>query len=117
MAMKPDVAEKYNVHTLSELMKVSDPIAVGLYGEFCSTRRLFTVDGKTFGTSFQSVNGLEGAIRYNALASNEVDVIDAFSTDALIEKQGLTLIEDDIHFFPPYYAANVVRQETLDKFP
>lgn len=117
MAMKPDVAEKYNIHTLSELMKVSDQLRLGCTVNFAQREDCLPLMEKTFGTSFQSVNGLEGAIRYNALASNEVDVIDAFSTDALIEKQGLTLIEDDIHFFPPYYAANVVRQETLDKFP
>ncbi len=44
-------------------------------------------------------------------------MIDAFATDALLEKQGLTLIEDDVGFFPPYDAVNLVRQETLDKYP
>ena len=27
------------------------------------------------------------------------------------------VLPDDIGFFPPYYACNFVRQETLDKYP
>ena len=46
-----------------------------------------------------------------------MDVIDAFATDALLQKEGLALLEDDAGFFPPYYAVNLVRQQTLDKFP
>ena len=59
----------------------------------------------------------DGSIRYQAISSDEVDVIDAFSIDALLEKEGLVLLEDDTGFFPPYYAVNLVRQDTLDRFP
>ncbi len=46
-----------------------------------------------------------------------MDVIDAFATDALLEKTGLVRLTDDVGFFPPYYAINMVRQEVLDKYP
>ena len=29
----------------------------------------------------------------------------------------LVCLEDDKHFFPPYYAVPLVKQETLDKYP
>lgn len=44
-------------------------------------------------------------------------MIDAFSTDAQLTKQKVTLMEDDINFFPPYYAVNLVRQDTFEKYP
>jgi osmoprotectant transport system permease protein len=35
-------------------------------------------------------------------------VIDGFSTDGLLEKYGLAVLQDDRHFFPPYEAAAVL---------
>ena len=47
----------------------------------------------------------------------ESDVVDAFSTDGLLKKFGLTVLEDDQHFFPPYYAVPVIRSEVLEAHP
>lgn len=44
------------------------------------------------------MNGLEGNIRYQALTSGKVDVIDAFETDAILKKMDLVKLEDDIEF-------------------
>ena len=44
-------------------------------------------------------------------------MIDAFSTDAQLTKQKVTLMEDDINFFPPYYAVNFVDAELLESDP
>jgi len=56
-------------------------------------------------------------LMYKALADGAVDVIDAFSTDGRIPAYNLLVLEDDKQFFPPYYGAPLVRQETLKKFP
>lgn len=55
-------------------------------------------------------------LMYKALADGAVDVIDAFSTDGRIPAYNLFVLEDDKEFFPPYYGAPLVRQETLKKF-
>ena len=70
-----------------------------------------------YGVKFKEVSGLDASVRYTAIDSGKVDVVDAFSTDALLYKLGLTVLPDDIGFFHPYYACNFVRQETLDKYP
>ena len=44
-------------------------------------------------------------------------MVDAFSTDGLLKKFGLTVLEDDQHFFPPYYAVPVIRSEVLEAHP
>ena len=49
--------------------------------------------------------------------SDESDVIDAFQTDGLLKKFGLTVLEDDKNYFPPYYAIPVVRGEVLEEHP
>lgn len=48
---------------------------------------------------------------YEAVAKNEVDVICAFTTDGRIAAYDLQPLSDDRGFFPPYFAAPVIRAE------
>jgi osmoprotectant transport system permease protein len=52
-----------------------------------------------------SVQPLAPAVKYQALASGAVDVIDGYSTDGLLARYDLVTLTDDKHFFPPYEAA------------
>ncbi|MFN2366902.1 MAG: glycine betaine ABC transporter substrate-binding protein, partial [Desulfurivibrionaceae bacterium] len=72
---------------------------------------------KTYGFSFGKVVNLDPAIMYEAIREEQVDVITAFSTDSRIEGYNLVLLEDDRNYFPPYYAAPVIRQQTLSRYP
>lgn len=117
MSVRPDTAQRYQIRTLSQLMQAAPQLRLGCTVEFIQRGDCLPLLEERFGTSFQSEKGLDSSIRYQAIAAGEIDVIDAFATDALLEKQGLTLIEDDVGFFPPYDAVNLVRQETLDKYP
>ncbi|MDF1578278.1 MAG: glycine betaine ABC transporter substrate-binding protein [Desulfobulbales bacterium] len=47
----------------------------------------------------------------------QVDLITAFSTDSRIEGYNLILLEDDRKYFPPYFAAPVIRRQTLSRYP
>jgi len=44
-------------------------------------------------------------------------VTDAFATDSQIIQYNLKILKDDKNFFPPYYAAPIIRKEVLDKHP
>jgi osmoprotectant transport system permease protein len=46
-----------------------------------------------------------------------VDVIDGYSTDGLIARYDLTVLEDDRGFFPPYEAAALVGRRLADEAP
>jgi osmoprotectant transport system substrate-binding protein len=54
---------------------------------------------------------------YRALAAQQVDMIAANSTDGPIRALGLTALEDDKHYFPPYQAVPLVRDEALRRWP
>lgn len=54
---------------------------------------------------------------YKAVHENNVQVIDGYSTDGRIKAFDLITLEDDKSNFPPYYAAPIIRNETLRKFP
>src|SRR5699024_9238173 len=53
----------------------------------------------------------------NAVREKEVDVISGYSTDGRVKAYDLKLLKDDKHVFPPYYAAPLVRQDVLEKYP
>ena len=54
---------------------------------------------------------------YSAVAEGDVDVITAFATDGRIQSMDLAILEDDLNFYPPYYAAPLVRQDLLEESP
>lgn len=60
---------------------------------------------------------MDPGLMYRAVADGAVDVIDGFATDGRIKAYNLVILEDDKGFFPPYYAAPLVRDETLEKYP
>ncbi len=60
---------------------------------------------------------MDPGLMYQACADGAVDVICAFATDGRIKAYGLTTLEDDKQFFPPYFAAPIIRSQTLQKHP
>ncbi|MFP4378979.1 MAG: glycine betaine ABC transporter substrate-binding protein [Candidatus Sumerlaeia bacterium] len=73
---------------------------------------------EAYGFRFDSTpRQMDPGLMYKALADGQVDVIDGFATDGRIPAYNLVALEDDKNFFPPYYAAPVVREETLVEHP
>lgn len=60
---------------------------------------------------------MNAALMYDALREGRVDLIAGYSTDGRIEAYDLKVLEDDRGYFPPYYAAPLVRTSTLDEYP
>jgi osmoprotectant transport system substrate-binding protein len=52
-----------------------------------------------------------------ALADKQVDLAAGNSTDGLIPVLDLAILGDDKHYFPPYYAVSIVREEALARHP
>lgn len=117
MSVTPDTAEKFGLKTLSDLIVKSGELKLGCTVEFVDRQDCLPLLQSSHGVQFKEVNGLDASIRYTAISSQKVDVVDAFSTDALLYKLGLVTLTDDINFFPPYYACNFVSQKTLDQYP
>ena len=54
---------------------------------------------------------------YRALNAHQVDMIAANSTDGPIQAFGLVALQDDRHYFPPYDAVPLVRNDALRRWP
>jgi glycine betaine/choline ABC-type transport system substrate-binding protein len=52
-----------------------------------------------------------------ALRDHQIDLAAGNTTDGLIPALDLFVLEDDRHYFPPYEAVPVVREQTLQQHP
>ena len=60
---------------------------------------------------------INDAVMYKAIYERKLDVVSGYGTDGRIEAYQLVSLEDDKKIFPPYYAAPIVRERTLERFP
>lgn len=60
---------------------------------------------------------MDMGLLYRALAEGQADIVAGNSTDGQIDALGLFMLRDDKHYFPPYEAAPVVRQDLLERHP
>ena len=60
---------------------------------------------------------ISDAVMYKAAYEKQLDVISGYSTDGRLKAYGLVVLTDDKSIFPPYYAAPIIREDALRKFP
>lgn len=105
IAVRQETAARYHLVTLSDLARVAKSLRAGLTPDFIGRADGLPGLQKSYGLSFGQVRALLPAIKYQALAAGEVDVIDGYSTDGFIARYDLVILQDDHRFFPPYEAA------------
>ncbi|MYD95981.1 MAG: ABC transporter permease subunit [Gammaproteobacteria bacterium] len=59
--------------------------------------------------------GIEHALAYQAIADGAIDLTDAYSTDGELNRYALTVLDDDLGFFPVYLAVPLVRVDLDDR--
>ncbi|MGV8982520.1 glycine betaine ABC transporter substrate-binding protein [Clostridium sp.] len=117
LAMKRDAAEKLNISTYSDLASKGSGLKFGAEYDFYEREDGYKGLEKTYGFTFKGKTELDIGLKYEAINSNNVDVINAFSTDSMLKQYDLKVLGDDKNFFPSYYATTLVREETLKKYP
>ncbi|MBD3256740.1 MAG: ABC transporter permease subunit [Candidatus Lokiarchaeota archaeon] len=110
-------AEKYNWETFSDLEPYADELKAGFPSEFMERPDGYPGFVNAYGFRFGEVYDMEQALMYRAAKKGTVDVISAYITDGRIIAFDLKPLVDNRDFFPDYFAAPVVREATLDKYP
>lgn len=108
IAVRREMARRLQLRTLSDLARVSATMRAGLTPDFIGRPDGLPGLAKAYGIRFRSVRALLAAVKYQALAAGEVDVIDGYSTDGFIVRYDLVVLQDDRGFFPPYEAAALI---------
>lgn len=117
VTMRADVADSLGVTKVSDLVDKASGLTLGCTQEFLERPDGLKGLQTKYGMRFKQVNGMDPGLTYAAVRDKKVDVIDAFATDGRIATFNLKVLEDDKQFFPPYYAAPIIREDTLQKYP
>lgn len=115
LAVKEELAKKHNLTTYSDLAAISEGLRFAAEYDFFEREDGYPGLEKTYGFQFIEKSEIDIGLKYGAIGTGEVDVINVFSTDGRLKEEGLVVLEDDAYFFPNYAAATIVRQEILDK--
>jgi osmoprotectant transport system substrate-binding protein len=130
MVIRGDDARRLGLKTISDAVRVSNPTSDNKPSDIGHPMRLGV--GYEFESRPDGLPGLEAAyglhlagpprtmdlgLLYRALASGQVDMAAGNSTDGPIRALGFTVLEDDRHYFPPYEAVPLVREDSLRSHP
>lgn len=113
-----DFAEKHHLQKVSDLKPLVNDLRLGVDNSWLK-RKGDGYEGfvKEYGFEFGHTFPMQIGLVYKAVQSGKMDVVLAYTTDGRINAYKLEVLEDDKHFFPPYDASPVARNDVLKQHP
>ena len=111
-------ARRLHVRTISDAAAFAPKWQAGFGYEFMERRDGYQGLVRTYGLRFKAPPRImDLGLLYKSLLEKQVDLVAGNSTDGLIAAHDLVILQDDRHYFPPYQAVPIVRQQTLTRHP
>jgi osmoprotectant transport system substrate-binding protein len=118
MEIRGEDARRLNVKTLSQAAEFAPQWRAGFGYEFMERPDGYRGLVATYGLHFaEQPRIMDLGLLARALKDHQIDLAGGNTTDGLIPVLGLFVLEDDRHYFPPYEAVPVIRQQTLQQYP
>jgi len=116
IAIRGDDARSKSITRLSDL-KAHPELRLGLSQEFIGRADGWPGLKRAYELPFETPRGIDHGIAYEAIGGHQIDATDIYSTDAKIDRYGLTVLEDDRHYFPRYDAVLLYRANLPQRLP
>jgi osmoprotectant transport system permease protein len=110
LGMKETTAAERVIRSISDLRNNPD-LVMRFSNEFMERDDGWIPMQRRYGLPQSDVRGIEHGLAYEAIDKGVIHVTDLYSTDPKINKLGLRVLEDDLGFFPAYYAVYIYRAE------
>jgi osmoprotectant transport system permease protein len=118
MLVRGEDAKRLGLRTISDVSPHAGRLRAGFGYEFLQRQDGYPGLARTYGLQFAAPpTAMDLSLIYRALAERQVDFIAGDATSGLIQAYGLTMLEDDRRYFPPYDAAAIVRSPVLLAHP
>lgn len=117
LVIRKDLAEQYNIKTYSDLAKYSKDFTFGAEYDFYEREDGFDALCKEYEMKFKKSVDLDIGLKYDAINSKEIDIMNVFTTDGQLSNSNVVLLDDDKEFYQTYYCGTIVRNNTLKKYP
>lgn len=116
LGMRAAQARELGIRSISDLARFAPRLELGADYEFFQRAEWSALE-RAYGLAFRASRSMDPALMYEALASGEVDVISAFSTDGRIPALDIALLEDDRGVIPPYDAIVLASPRVAEELP
>jgi len=111
-------ARRLGLKTISQAAAYTPRWRAGFGYEFMERPDGYKGLAATYGLRFaESPRIMDLGLLARALKEKQVDLAAGNTTDGLIPALDLFVLEDDRHYFPPYEAVPIIRQEMLARHP
>ena len=117
IAVSKKFADENNLKTISDLARVKDKIKAGFTREFNDREDGYPGLKKLYQFEIPNIKEFEPKLRYVAVQSGDINLVDAYSTDPELAQYNMVILKDDKHLFPPYQGSPMMHEETLKKYP
>jgi glycine betaine/choline ABC-type transport system substrate-binding protein len=118
MTIRGDDARARHLRTLSDAVGDAAGFTLGAGYEFLTRPDAYGALNRAYAIKWTAPpRSMDLGLLYQALEQKQVSMAAANTTDGLLNKLDVTVLQDDKHVFPPYQACIVVRQETLAAYP
>jgi osmoprotectant transport system substrate-binding protein len=118
MVMRDDDAKRLNLRTISDAAHIASQLRLGVGYEFESRPDGLPGLSAAYDLHFAGApRTMDLGLLYRALANHQVDIVAGNSTDGPIQALGFVVLADDRHYFPPYEAVPLVREDSLAMHP
>ena len=118
MVVRGDDARRLGLRTISDVARVAPDWKLGVGYEFAERPDGLPGLASVYGLHFAgSPRTMELGLLYRALVAHQVDIVAGNSTDGAIQALRLAALVDDKHYFPPYEAVPLVRDDALARWP
>ena len=118
MEIRGDDARRLGVKTLSQAAKFAPQWRAGFGYEFMERPDGYAGLAAAYGLHFAAPpRVMDLGLLAPALKDHQIDIAAGNATDGLIPALDLFVLQDDRHYFPPYEAVAVIRQQTLQQHP
>ncbi len=118
LGVLPETAQKYNLSKISDLIGVSNNFILACDQEFPHRADgIPALQAVYEGLDFAGYLQFSGVFMYEALLTDEVEIMTPFATDALLKQYDIVILEDDLSAFPSYDMGTMVRTEIAEQYP
>jgi osmoprotectant transport system substrate-binding protein len=118
MVIRGEDADRLHVSTLSQAVPLASQWRLGTGYEFQERPDGLQGLEQAYSLKFLgSPRTMDLGLLYRALHAHQIDIAAGNSTDGPIKAFGLRVLDDDKHYFPPYQAVPLMREESLQRWP
>jgi osmoprotectant transport system substrate-binding protein len=118
MVIRGSDARAHHLRTISDIAPLAPKWRLGVGYEFAERPDGLRGLAATYNLHFPDApRTMELGLLYRSLSARQVDIVAGNSTDGAIQAFDFVALEDNLHYFPPYEAVPLVREDSLRRWP